>query len=91
MDDRNTGNRANGKTGEKAAPAAAPKPRRLVLLTEGETREVEQVLAEYQGDRVQTSNVHEEVQRFAGEHPGRWVAAEWLGPLGWVRFLRCRQ
>jgi hypothetical protein len=66
-------------------------PRRLVLLRGGEDGEAEQVLLEYQGNEVSGKRLHADVQRLAGEHRGRFVAAEWLGPLGWTRFLWCRR
>jgi hypothetical protein len=67
------------------------RPRRLVLLGDGEDSEVRQVLAEYPAGGVKGSQLHAELQRLAGEHPGVLVAAEWLGPLGWTRFLWCRR
>jgi hypothetical protein len=65
-------------------------PRRLVLLSGDEQSEVDKVLAEYKGAEVSGKKLHTELQRCAGEHHGRCVAAEWLGPLGWTRFLWCR-
>jgi hypothetical protein len=53
--------------------------------------EVERVLAEYAGAEALGSRVHQELRRLAAEYPGRYVAAEWLGPRGWVRFLWCRK
>jgi len=64
-------------------------PRRVVLLREGEDSEVERVLQEYHGTEVSGKRVHADVQRLADEHPGRCIAAEWLGSLGWTRFLWC--
>jgi hypothetical protein len=66
-------------------------PRRIVLLAGDERGEVEQVLAEHSGAEATGKRVHEEVQKFATRHPGRLVAAEWEGPLGWTRFLWCRK
>ncbi len=66
-------------------------PRRVVLLRGGEDGEVEQVLREYQGAEVSGKRLHADVPRLAGEHRGCFVAAEWLGPLGWTRFLWCRR
>jgi hypothetical protein len=66
-------------------------PRRLVLLRAGEDSEVEQVLAEQAGAEVSGARLHAELARLACEHPGRCVAAEWRGPLGWTRFLWCRR
>ena len=89
------GERTNGKTGEKPLPPAPNStlraPRRVVLLADGEDSPVEQVLVEYQGAEAHTAPLHEDVQRFAAAHRGQLVAAEWLGPLGWVRFLWCRR
>jgi hypothetical protein len=65
-------------------------PRRVVLLCEGEDSEVERVLREYHGAEVSGKRLHADLQRLANEHDGRYVAAEWLGPLGWTRFLWCR-
>jgi hypothetical protein len=86
---------ANGQGGRQPAPARSqgtPRvPRRLVLLTDGEGSEVETVLAEYQGAQVSGNRLHADLQEFAARHRGRHVAAEWLGPLGWTRFLWCRK
>ena len=65
-------------------------PRRVVLLRGGEEGEVEQVLLEYQAAEVSGNRLHADVHRLADEHRGRFVAAEWLGSLGWTRFLWCR-
>jgi hypothetical protein len=62
-----------------------------VLLDGDEAGEVEQVLAEFHGDQVSGKALHAELQRLAAEHPGHYVAAEWLGVLGWTRFLWCRK
>ena len=35
-------------------------------------------------------DVHAEIERVAAQHPGKYVAVEWHGPLGWTRFLWCR-
>ncbi len=66
-------------------------PRRLVLLAGDDHGPVEQVLLEYTPEQVSGTKLHADLQRLAGEHPGRCVAAEWLGPLGWTRFLWCRR
>jgi len=65
-------------------------PRRVVLLQGGEVGEVEQVLLEYQAAEVSGNRLHTDVHRLADRHRGRFIAAEWLGPLGWTRFLWCR-
>jgi hypothetical protein len=73
-------------------PGLAPRaPRRLVLLLDGADSAVERVLAEYAGPAVSGNTLHADLQRHAAQHPGREVAAEWLGPLGWTRFLWCRK
>ena len=82
---------ASGNGPERPASSSSRCPRRVVLLHGGEDGEVEQVLLEYQGNEVSGKRLHADVQRLAGEHRGRLVAAEWLGPLGWTRFLWCRQ
>lgn len=83
------------RPGTRPAPAASPgaprAPRRLVLLKDSEAGEVEAVLAEYHGADVSGNRLHAELQQFASRHGGRHVAAEWLGPLGWTRFLWCRK
>ena len=80
----------NGSTAKPVS--SSPRcPRRLVLLRDGEDSEVESVLREYHGAEVSGKRVHAEVQHLASAHSGRYVAAEWLGPLGWTRFLWCRQ
>jgi hypothetical protein len=66
-------------------------PRRLVLLCEGEDSAVEKVLQEHAGNDISGTRLHAELQRLAAEHSGRCVAAEWLAPLGWTRFLWCRR
>jgi hypothetical protein len=66
-------------------------PRRVVLLCDGEASESKGVLQEYRGAEVSGKRLHADVQRLASQHRGRYVAAEWLGPLGWTRFLWCRR
>lgn len=66
-------------------------PRRIVLLEGDDHGPVAEVLAEYAAAEVSGARVHADVQRLAADHPGRAVAAEWLGPLGWTRFLWCRR
>ncbi len=66
-------------------------PRRLVLLVSGEDSAIAEVLAEYQGSEVSGKRLHADLQRLAAQHPGRTIAAEWLGSLGWTRFLWCRK
>lgn len=80
-------NSAKGPSATKTVRA----PRRLVLLAGDEQSEVKEVLAEYQGAEVSGQRLHADVQQFAERHRGRQVAAEWLGPLGWTRFLWCRK
>lgn len=66
-------------------------PRRIVLLTGDGDSEIATVLKEYAGTEVSGNRVHEDVQKYAREHPGKTVAAEWLAALGWTRFLWCRK
>ncbi len=63
-------------------------PRRIVRL-EGD--DVVEVLATFEGDRAVGSKIHAEVQRLAAERPGQMLALEWLGNLGWVRYLTCKK
>jgi len=72
-------------------PSTLRCPRRLVLLVDGEQSEPLQVLAEYQNGDVSGNRLHADLQRQAGEHPGRTIAAEWLGKLGWTRFVWCKK
>jgi hypothetical protein len=92
----------NGTGTPRSAPQAARQPppptsssprvpRRVVLLADGEDSEVVQVLREYSGAEVSGKRIHADLQRFAAEHRGRHVAVEWLGTLGWTRFLWCRK
>jgi hypothetical protein len=60
-------------------------PRRIIVLDGAE--EINQVLAEYQGAEVSGKRMHADFQRLANEDRARRIAAEWLGPRGWVRFL----
>ncbi len=76
----------------KAATGKTPRcPRRIVLVEGGEQGEVSRVLAEYEGAQVSGKRLHQDLVRFADEHHGAAVAAEWLGPLGWTRFLWCKR
>jgi hypothetical protein len=81
---------SNGSSA-KASGSSARCPRRVVLLRDGEESEAERVLLEYHGSEVSGKRLHADVQRLAAEHRGRCIAAEWLGPLGWTRFLWCRR
>jgi hypothetical protein len=81
----------NGVAPVRRPVSSSPRcPRRVVLLRGDENGEVEQVLIEYQGAEVSGKRLHADVQRLADEHRGRFIAAEWFGPLGWTRFLWCR-
>jgi hypothetical protein len=84
-------NQSSQGTPPPKAGATPRQPRRLVLLLGDEQSEAADVLAEYKGADVSGNRLHADVQRLAGEYPGRWVAAEWLGPTGWTRFLWCRR
>jgi hypothetical protein len=85
--------RGNGPNHPAPQPAdnTARAPRRIVLLAGAEDSAVERVLLEYDGRNLSGKQFHADVQRLAGEHRGRCVAGEWLGPLGWTRFLTCRK
>jgi hypothetical protein len=88
------GAHSNGTAPKPPLPSSSSTPRaprRLVLLTDGEDSIVAEVLAEYRGAEVSGRRLHADLQRWAAEHRGRCVAAEWLGPLGWTRFLWCRK
>ena len=74
-----------------AAPAGQRLPCRLVLLAGEGDSEAEQVLREYQGQEISGVKLHTDLQTLAQEHQGKMVAAEWLGSLGWTRFLWCRK
>jgi hypothetical protein len=64
-------------------------PRRVVLLKGDDQSGVEKVLAEFEGAQVSGRRLHEEIRQLATRHPGRRLAAEWHGSLGWTRFLWC--
>jgi len=81
----------NGNNGKTAPPSSPRTPRRVVLLADGEASAVVEVLAEYTGAEATGTRLHKAVQQFAAEHQSRWVAGEWLGSLGWTRFLWCRK
>jgi hypothetical protein len=66
-------------------------PRRLVLLVGDEDSAAAKVLQEYHGAEVSGKRLHDDLRRFAADHAGMYVAAEWLGALGWTRFLWCRR
>jgi hypothetical protein len=80
--------KGRGAATESSTPRA---PRRAVLLTGDENSEVAEVLHEYQGTEISGRRIHEELRQFADAHRGTMVAVEWLGPLGWTRFLWCRR
>jgi hypothetical protein len=85
---------ANGKNNNGKAPAPAPTPRcprRIVLLADDAQSEAAEVLLEMCGDEISGNRLHTEVQRLAGDHRGKVIAAEWLNSLGWTRFLWCRK
>jgi hypothetical protein len=82
---RNGSHRANGQ------PKTERTPRRIILLTDGEQSEPAEVLLELRGEEITGNRLHSEIQKQAAAHPGRLFAAEWLGKLGWTRFLWCRK
>jgi hypothetical protein len=65
--------------------------RRIVLLASADDGEVEKVLREYAPPEPTGTRLHVELKELAETHAGRTVAAEWLGPLGWTRFLWCKR
>ena len=76
----------------RASSSTTPRaPRRIVVLTGEKDSEAAEVLREYTGEEVSGNRLHEDLQRFAAERRGEYVAAEWQGPLGWTRFLWCRK
>jgi hypothetical protein len=75
----------------RSASSSTRCPRRIVLLCDGEQSEVAEVLAEYRGSEVSGNRLHADLQKLAAQNGGRYVAAEWLGTLGWTRFLWCRK
>jgi hypothetical protein len=79
---------ANGKTRETNKTTARI-PRRIVLLMNGEQSAVSEILVEPNGHAITGNRMHAEIQIQAAAHPGKTVAAEWLGSLGWTRFLWC--
>jgi hypothetical protein len=81
------GTGSNGK--QLSTNTTGRRPRRIVMLTGGEQGNVSEVLLELKGEEVTGKRLHAEVQRLARERAGALVAAEWLGPLGWTRFLWC--
>jgi hypothetical protein len=84
-------NNGDSSSGNGSSANSSPRcPRRVVLLCDGEDSEVQRVLLEYRGTEISGKRLHADVQRLAAEHRGSYVAAEWLGPLGWTRFLWCR-
>ncbi len=68
-----------------------PAPRRIVLLAGDERSDVAGVCADYRGREATGTRIHADLQKFAADNPGRTVAAEWEGPLGWTRYLWCRK
>ena len=83
---------AGGNGSAARTSSSSPRcPRRIVLLRDGEASDVLEVLAEYRGSEVSGNRLHADIQKLAGANPGRCVAAEWLGRLGWTRFLWCRK
>lgn len=83
------GKPASNGTSHPPAEGQASCPRRLVLLKAGEQSAVERVLVEYSGKEGRGKDAHAAIENVAAQHPGKVVAAEWLGPRGWTRFLWC--
>jgi hypothetical protein len=66
-------------------------PRRIVRLKGDAESKVREVLASFEGSEIVGSKIHAEVERFATQFPGEVIALEWLGNIGWVRFLTCKR
>ena len=66
-------------------------PRRIVRLSGDENSEAAEVLASFEGADVIGSKLHAELQRLATQHAGQIIALEWLGNLGWVRYVTCKK
>jgi len=66
-------------------------PRRIVRLKGDDQSEVKEVLESFEGNQAIGSKIHAELHKFAAKHPGKTVAIEWLGNMGWVRFATCRK
>ena len=81
----------NGTTRQPPTTASERTPRRVVLLKDGEQSAADKTLVELRGADITGKRLHGEIQKQAAAHPGRWVAAEWLGSLGWTRFLWCKK
>ena len=66
-------------------------PRRIVRVAGDETGPVAVVLASFEGADIVGSKLHAEVQKLADQYRGEFIALEWLGKLGWVRYVTCRK
>jgi hypothetical protein len=64
-------------------------PRRIVRLKGDAESDVREVLQSFEGAAVIGSKIHAEVQRLAAQFQGEVIALEWLGNMGWVRYLTC--
>jgi hypothetical protein len=69
-------------------PAA---PRRLVLLCDGQSSAVEEVLCDYPAAEVGHAPIERDLHRLAAEHRRQYIAAEWRSPHEWVRYRWCRK
>jgi hypothetical protein len=58
----------------------------VVVPTDPQAEPTE-VLAQFEGADVVGSKIHRELGVLAKTRPGQTVALEWLGPLGWQRFV----
>jgi hypothetical protein len=85
------GKTSTNGTGHAPAADRPTCPRRLVLLKGGEHSAVERVLTEFTGAEGRGKDAHAAIETVAAQHAGKVVAAEWLGPRGWTRFLWCRK
>ena len=66
-------------------------PRRIVRLKSDAASEVREVLQTFEGAAIVGSKIHAEVQRFAAQFSGEVIALEWLGNMGWARYLTCKR
>ena len=66
-------------------------PRRLVLLCDGQSSAVEEVLRQYPAHEVGQAPIEADLHRLAAEHRRQYIAAEWRSPHEWVRYRWCRK
>src|SRR5262249_26977146 len=81
----------NGAARQPVKTSSERTSRRIVLLTADEQSDIDEVLVDLRGEDITGKRLHSEIQKQAPAHPGPAVAAEWLGNLGWTRFLWCKK